>query len=398
VQGDAPPVRTLATVIGVSSCASCASLCFAPLSPFLVRDLRLGYAAVGALNAALFVGAAVASPFAGRWVDRLGYGPALTLGVMAMSGCVAAAAAVGGSYWPLVVATASAGVAFGVVNPAANLAVGSSFDPARRGTVMGVKQTGISLGGIAAGLWLPAMAVAYGWRVAVLGVAGLLVVAAVVSAVSLGAPRVRAARAPRGGREPVPRFYALWLGGVLLSCPQAFLMTYLVLYVAGSGGVGAAGAGALYAAVQGAALTGRVALGAASDAWGGRRRTVLIGASLVGALSMAGLTAVPAGQLGAVAAVSILGGLTAIGWNGVYMAALVDLAPPEAAGAVSGVGVGLNLAAVVVFPLLAGAALDAGAGFDAIWLAGGICALAAAVCFAANSAFPLLSPLSSRQE
>ncbi len=53
----------------------------------------------------------------------------------------------------------------------------------------------------------------------------------------------------------------------------------------------------------------------------------------------------------------------------------------ESAGAVSGVGVGLNLTAVVAFPLVAGVLLDAGLGFTALWLVGAIGALAAAAAF-----------------
>ncbi len=132
---------TLASVTGISSAASCASLCFAPLAPFVVDDLGLGFAAVAALNAALFLGAAAASLHAGRWVDRLGHGPALTLGVTLMT-CWFAAATLGRGYWWLLACAAGAGLAFSFVNPAANLAVGAGFDPRRRGTVMGVKQTG----------------------------------------------------------------------------------------------------------------------------------------------------------------------------------------------------------------------------------------------------------------
>jgi len=335
---------------------------------------------------ALFVGAAAASLHAGRWVDRLGYGPALTLGVALMT-CWFVAAALGPGYWWLLACAAGAGLAFSFVNPAANLAVGAGFDPRRRGTVMGLKQSGISLGGVAAGIWLPAVAVAWGWRVALLQVAALLAVAAVWSALTLGAPRrVAAGREPRRPAGPTPRAYALWIGGVLLSCPQALLMLFIALYVSKEGRVGPTLAGALFAATQIAALVGRPVLGVVSDVvTGGRRRSVLVGAALGGAVAMLGLAVVPAENVPAVAALSVLGGLTSIGWNGVYMAALVDVAPPESAGAVSGVGVGLNLAAVVVFPLVAGVLLDAGAGFETIWLGGALFGFGAAVSFASFS-------------
>lgn len=374
---------TLAAVIGISSCASLASLAFAPLAPFLVDDLGLGYAAVGALNSALFVAAAVGSPFAGRWVDRMGYGPALTLGAAAMTASFVVAAAAGSAFWRLAALAVTAGVAFAVVNPAANLAVGSGFHPARRGTAMGVKQTGISLGGVLAGALLPAVALAWGWRAALLQVAVLLALASVVSAWAFGLTRGPGrVSAGRWASAAAPRPYALWAGGMLLSCPQALLMTYLVLFVTGEGGVGPAQAGVLFAAMQGAALVGRVALGVVSDfIYAGRRRTVLAGAAVGGAAATAGLALVSPGADVAVAAVAILGGLTAIGWNGVYMAALVDAAPPDAAGSVSGIGVGLNLAGVVLFPLVAGLLLDAGVGFQALWLASAVVAIAAAGAF-----------------
>jgi ACS family hexuronate transporter-like MFS transporter len=374
----------LAGVIGVTGVASCATLVYAPLAPFLVDDLDIGYAAVGGLTSALFLGAAFASPRAGRAVDALGAGPALTISVVAMAACMALAALVPAGYAGLLVTALLAGGAFALVNPASNAAVGLAFARATRGTAMGLKQTGIAAGGVLAGLWLPGAAIAFGWRAALLQVALGLLVAAAVSARFLGgrpsaAPPARAARPAR----PADRSLALWTGGLLLSGAQGFLMAYLVLYALDEGTFAAAAAGGVFAAMQLSALLGRVALGAVSDrVFGGRRRPVLVGAALAAAFALAGIGAASRMDSSAVLVLcAVAGGLTAIGWNGVYMAALIDVAPAELHGTASGVGVGFNLAGVVAFPLLGGLLLDAGLGFPAAWLLAAALALAAAACF-----------------
>src|SRR5207247_267351 len=62
---------------------------------------------------------------------------------------------------------------FSVLNPATGRAVVEWFPPRERGIAMGVKQTGLTLGGLAAALTLPLIARAWSWRHA-LATAGLL--------------------------------------------------------------------------------------------------------------------------------------------------------------------------------------------------------------------------------
>jgi MFS family permease len=377
----------LAAVIALTCLASCASLVYAPLAPFLVRELGLTYVAVGVLSSTIFLGAALGSAAAGRQVDRVGPTTALAAS-LAVMGAALGVSALLSSYAALVAAALVAGLGFALVNPAANAAVGSGVPRAARGTVMGIKQTGIAAGGILAGLWMPAAALWAGWRMALAQVAAALI--ATAGAIAARARRSRSALAAeastaagrgRGGR--VPRTVSLWLGGFALSGSQALLMTYLTVFLTAERGVSAARSGALFAVLQASALSGRIALGVVSDRLlAGRRRPVLVGAAVVGAVGFAGLALV--GGTGAppvLVATVVVAGATAIGWNGVYMAALVDVAPCGSEGRTSGVGVAPNLLGVVVLPPCGGVLLDAGAPFAAVWLLAGGVALVAAASF-----------------
>lgn len=62
------------------------------------------------------------------------------------------------------------GLAYGPHNPLSSQLLKASTPPARRGQIFALKQTSVPLGGALAGLILPPIAVAFGWRAALLAV------------------------------------------------------------------------------------------------------------------------------------------------------------------------------------------------------------------------------------
>ena len=98
-----------------------------------------------------------------------------------------------------VLASALIGLSNGAANPAGSEVLQRFTPPARRNFVFSIKQAGVPLGGVVAGLAIPPLIEALGWRTA------LLLAAAAAAVVTLAMwpfqPRIDA---PRTRRRPRP--------------------------------------------------------------------------------------------------------------------------------------------------------------------------------------------------
>src|SRR5947207_14360980 len=163
---------TLAHALG-----ALAVLSVAPLSPFLLDALHLSRAQVGWFLPAVYLGGVLMALPAGWLTDRLGVRATLALGQLVIGGGVVLAA-LGGSLAACLVCLVLGGFGFSVLNPSSGKAVVDWFPPRRRGVAMGIKQTGLTLGGLAGALSLPPLASALGWRQALAAAGALSLVSA----------------------------------------------------------------------------------------------------------------------------------------------------------------------------------------------------------------------------
>ena len=151
---------TLAHGVGALSVLS-----VAPLSPFLLDALQLGRVQVGLLLPSVYLGGVLMSLPAGWLTDR--FGVRLTLGGgLLLLGALVVVASLAQSLPGLLGALIVAGFGFSVLNPASGKAVVEWFPPRSRGVAMGIKQTGLTLGGLTGALSLPPLAVVVFERIA----------------------------------------------------------------------------------------------------------------------------------------------------------------------------------------------------------------------------------------
>ena len=170
----------LAISLAALAAASLTAVGFSAAAPLLRGTFGLSEVEVGAIASCVYAGAAATSVAGGRLTDRLGPAPVLAVAAGALA-LGAAVAAVAPARWLFFAGVAAAGLGYGLVNPPTNV-LADPGSPRLRGLTMSIKQTGIPLGGILAGLLVPRAAAAVGWRWATaVPIAGCVAVAAVAA-------------------------------------------------------------------------------------------------------------------------------------------------------------------------------------------------------------------------
>lgn len=349
------------------------------LAPLLQAEWSLSRAELGVILGAINVGVLLASAAAGHAVDRLGERPLLVAGPLG----VAAATAVGAlSPGPLLLtlALAGAGLALGTCAPSGGKAMLVWFPPRVRGLAMGLRQTSIPLAGVIAAPTLPLLALALGWRGALVVSAGIGGLSALLVAVVYHDPPGRSTVVPaheHTGLAAMPAMLrdrsllaSIVLGPVLVA-GQWTVVPYLGLYLYERFGWSVTEAAVYLALAQVGGVVGRIGWGLASDVlWGGRRKPALmlippVGA--LGALGLASLSHTTAAWL--VGALAVAMGATVIGWNGLLLAYVAEQAGPHRAGTAIGLAVSIIFIGAVVYPPAFGWLVDRAGSYQPAWLA-----------------------------
>ncbi|MFD9224676.1 MFS transporter [Streptomyces sp. NPDC060064] len=326
------------------------------LGPRLVDELGISPTVLGLTTTIGFGTAAVLSPTGGWIVDRIGPRRALVALLVVSAAALALIGAAPGAGF-LLVAVALGGLPQALANPATNKAILAGVPPVRRGSVTGMKQSGVQLGAFAAGLPLTALAAGVGWRGTVWTAAGTAAVAALWTLRALPAdPPVRGA----GSRSSlVPRGAIAWLTvfSLLLGCGIASVNTYLALFGAQRLGLGPTAAGALVAVLGVAGIAGRVGWSKAARPGRAEWLPGWLAAGAVGAalLLAAALLVHPLVWMAAVAV-----GVFAVSGNAVSMVLVMQRAAPGRAGQDSALVSAGFFAGFAVGPPVFGALAEAG--------------------------------------
>jgi MFS transporter, ACS family, aldohexuronate transporter len=388
----------LALMSSAHGLGSLAALAVAPLTPFLLDGLGLSRMQIGLCVPAVYLGGVAMSLPAGWLTERFGVAPLLVAGLTLTGAAVALAALV--SALPAFLALlVLAGFGFSVLNPTTGRAVFDWFPPGERGLAMGVKQAGLTLGGVASALALPPLAVTFGWRTALaaggaVSVASAVLVAAIYrdaagrsATVSLRGPRL-ADLAPIVRRPGVGAVLAC---GLALGVAQSSVLSYLVLYARDTFDLSSIDAARLLALAHLGGATGRLGWGVVSDrCFGGRRRPGLAINAFVAAASFAtfALGAAVPPLLASVAA--FVAGVGAFGWVGLYFALMAEIGGPRFAGLMTGLSVIFAWGGVLMGPPLFGALVELTDSYRMAWLA------LTALTLVVAAVLPRLRPLVAR--
>ncbi|HSV82458.1 MAG TPA: MFS transporter [Ramlibacter sp.] len=365
LEGVSPPplAWTLPVMLLIQISTSAANLAPAVAAPALLQRLGLSPIAVGLYVTLLYLVAMASAQLGPVLVRR--WGPIRTsqtaLVVSALGLLLTGTPYLGAA----VVGTVLLGIGCGPVVPAGADMLARATPPSRYALAFSIRQTGVPLGGVLAGLLVPAVVIASGGFAAMTAVAGVCLLA-LLAGQGLR-PHFDDRRDPAfplpslsGMAQPLrtvldePRLRGAVLGSMLFAAMQVSVASYLVTFLSHDLGWSIVAAGLGLAVAQIGGVVGRVAWGAMADgpaSYGGTMRL------LVGAMAVSGFAVVLLPQEHwTVPGLLLLGllGATAIGWNGVFFARLARLAPSGQVAAAAAGGVFFNYLGVVLGPAIFG--------------------------------------------
>jgi len=367
----------------VQTVASFGNQAISPLAPFLVDDLGLARADVGLLVTAAYLGGVFVLAVAGSLSDRFGV-RALFLVGMVMAGVPLALGVVAPGYTWLLVLFALYGIGNGFALPPTTRAIVEWFPTRRRGLAMGVKQTGVALAGMICGLIVPPLGQATGWRGTILVLGGLTVLSGVTAWLLY---RDRPDDPAAGPKPPRPGFRTvirnrslLLLSGVtfLYAGVQLSLAGFMVLFLTEKVGMGITEAGAMLALAQAGGIVGRIGWGIVSDVmFGGRRKIVMAIFSVIAAISSIVLSTTGPETPRIVLLVTLVAaGVSAIGWNGINMLFVAEIAGRQASATAAGLNLTASYLGIMVGPPLFGYLVDQTGSYTTAFQVGAAASLA----------------------
>jgi MFS family permease len=340
---------------------------------------RVGWPAesVGYLTALISGGSIFVLLLAAPLQRRLGSMRTLQIGMaLGVAGALLCALPSAGA---LVVGSLIIGLSIGPPSTAGMDVLQRYAPPSHRNLLFSVKQAGVPLGGVAAGLLLPGAAQ---W----LGLEGAILVAAALGAAALSAVqpwrrrvdaqrdrtlRLRwrhfgsmdALRRPLQTLVAMPGMRRMGIVGGCLATGQSTWFAFLVTYLVSQLGWSLVAAGGQFALMQTVSVLGRPLAGFASDRLRDGLRVLrwMAAASALTTLAFAFCT--PAWPAWAVVTLSVLGGLTVASWNGVLFAEMARIAPRESLNEAMAGATLLLLIAYVMAAVLFSVVLAVGGGY-----------------------------------
>ncbi|MFZ4808376.1 MAG: MFS transporter [Hyphomicrobiaceae bacterium] len=351
----APPPLLPALAAMTSLQALVAIALFAP--GVLAPKLGIAEQEVSAFTTAVFAVGAATSVYGGLLASRFGPFAVATLCAVCVAGSMALCSL--GTLPALIAGGLVLGLAFGPETPASSTLLSKLATPRQRPLIFSVRQTGNQIGAMIGSLALPVIAVAspHGG----FGLIILLAAAGVLLYVSLRRRYDETAKG-RGARLDIqgalaliaerPPLLRLALASMPFSAMQLALNAFFVTHAVHNLHMPHITAGILLAVAQCGGLIGRLGWGLVATRLGSSGK-VLVGLGLsMAAFGVLLALAKPDWPLAATGLVAFLLGLTASGWNGVFLAEVARLAPDGRVAEVTGAVLMASYTGLLVGPVL----------------------------------------------
>ena len=363
-QGQLPSsTGVLVATLAIQALSSMALITLPVMAPVVGSSIGVSPAFVGFYVAAVYIAAMFATILGGTAVKRWG---ALGLSQVCL-GITSAGLLLCTIAHPvtIVIGAMLIGLGYGPITPASSHLLIQSTPPERLSLVFSIKQTGVPVGGMLAGLVVPRVESWFGWQVATISVAMACVLCALLVKplrAALDHDRDPTARASivHSLVQPIKLVWqhkslrVLAIVSFMFSVTQVSLTTYLVTYLYEDLGWGLVAAGVALTVAQGAGVAGRILWGWVADTWlGSSKMLMVIAVGLAFAAVATGALTTQTPHVFLYLVLIVLGA-TAVGWNGVYLAEVARQAPKGMAGMATGGTLGFTFLGVLFGPPLFG--------------------------------------------
>ncbi|MFC1961973.1 MFS transporter [Chloroflexota bacterium] len=335
------------------------------LYPFIQDEFGLSRTQVGLITSSLATGSVIAVMLSGRLIDILGPKRIITIGMLAITTFFLAFPIVD-SYLLILGLLVIIGIFSSPFSPATTKAVIDWCPIKIRASAMSITRMGIPAAGALAAAVLPALAVAFGWRIAAVGV-GLLILIISVAFIFLYRDAPRDFGTTK--KFDLTTFYAIlrnrrllmtMIWGFISTGFQMVVMTYFMLFLIEKLEFSSIIAGGALALAQVISIIARVSWGTISDfVFGGRRIMVLAFSGFLTILWMLWVSSIGEGVANiTIYLIAIVMGISTLSWQGVFLASIGEQADSEQRGATLGVTFGLVQIGQIVVPPLFGFLVD----------------------------------------
>jgi MFS family permease len=353
---------------------------YAPLAPFIKNSYLLDSAELGLITSIVYIGSSSVSFFAGAFVD--GLGPARTIriafAIMAFGSLIAA---LSHSYIVLVGGFYAIGFGNSLVTPSTNRAVMEEYYP-NHAIPMGIKQSGVPVGAALSAVVLPLVAIHFGlqWTFVItlaLGtVISLLVGSRKKEKLELKRQKGYMKQVLSAGRNN--SLMILSISAAFLSWGQQSLLTYYVVFLENRGFLITISEIFLALLLAGA-VTGRIFWVSLSNRMFQKNRLKVL--VLIMMISSLLFLIFPTASVNLVSSGSIafFVGMSAAGWNSIYVTIISEIAPRSKVGMFSGLSLMIMSIGTIIGTPIAGFIQDSTHSYIDMWLVVGFTLFVAAI-------------------
>jgi MFS family permease len=344
------------------------------LVPYVGRSFDLPHAQLGLIATAMIVGGLLTVAISGTLCDRYGDKAMLLEAGVLMGGSMMAAAIFPNYFW-LLGCVFLYGAGNAASNPAGTHAILAFFSKEQRGLAMGIRQTGMPVGGAIGSLIFALVAWHYGYRGALIVGGALVFVVCTTAALLYRQPKELCGEhvaitellkdMAHIGKDR--RLILVTLTAMLLMCMQITFIVFFPVTLVRAGGYSAEIAALVFAGGHLSAGAGRMVWGRLSDRrYRGNRTIPMVYCAVLSAGAAMLLSGI--GHIGiwplCVAAFGL--GFAGEGWFGLALLAMAEIGGEGHAGGAVGFGLMGMLAAAALAPVLIGAVAGA-AGYGMAW-------------------------------
>ena len=362
-----PRVSLISTLTMIMSASTFFGYAFGVLGPQLIKEFSLTHTELGLATTLFFLVGGLGSVWGGRLVDSLG-AKRVAIGSLLVSSLCIFAMSVAHSFYLFVFFSALGGILLATGNPITNKVIVESIHPKYQGTVTGLKQSGVQIGAVLAGVVLASAITSWGWRIAFASMAAFPLFGLILTQIFLKPDQLRIKVIGLEGNHKIPRVvYQLAIYGFFMGAGISSINAYLPLYLIEKLSFSLLNAGAVVSLLGAVGVAARIYWGWMSGLHDKSRATLL---SMSVASSLAMFLIVYADSLGnwAIWLAVVLLGTTAVAWNSVGMLFIVAQIRSENIGKATGIVLFGFYVGFSSSPLLFGLIVDHTNSFSTAWV------------------------------